>query len=126
MDHKVLGLNAQVAKSSERSVDAVLEPAIRQKFARIREAYNELRLDMLGGYSVVFRAYNEGVAYRVETSFPQAEVKVYGEEATFRFAGDYQVYFPQEDMPEELKSPLLIPMSKSIRGCGSEDQGAMF
>src|SRR5882672_5702693 len=71
VDHKVLGVNAQVVKTRERSVDDVLEPVVRQKFAKIREAYNELRLEMLGGYSVVFRAYNEGVAYRLETSFPQ-------------------------------------------------------
>ena len=39
----------------------MLEPAVRQKFARVRENYNELRLTMEGNYAVVFRAYNEGV-----------------------------------------------------------------
>jgi alpha-glucosidase len=50
-----------------------------------------------GGYSVVFRAYNEGVGYRFETALPQKEVKVYSEEANFKFAANFNVYYPQED-----------------------------
>ena len=82
IDHNTLGLQPKVKATKERSYDGVLEPAVRQKFARIREHYNELRLTMDGNYSVVFRAYNEGTAYRLETSLPQPEVKVYGEEST--------------------------------------------
>ena len=52
---------------------------------------------MEGNYAVVFRAYNEGAAYRFETSLPQNEVKVYGEEVSLHFAGDYTVYYPQEE-----------------------------
>jgi alpha-glucosidase len=52
---------------------------------------------MAGGYAVVFRAYNNGAAYRMETSLPQNQVKVYSEESGFNFAGDYSVYYPQED-----------------------------
>jgi alpha-glucosidase len=37
------------------------------------------------------------VAYRIETSLPQREVKVYGEDVNFNFAGDYNVYYPSED-----------------------------
>ena len=46
---------------------------------------------------MVFRAYNEGAAYRLETSLAAAQVKVYGEEAGFNFAGDYTVFYPQEE-----------------------------
>ena len=52
---------------------------------------------MEGNYAIVFRAYNEGVAYRLETSLPQSEVKVYGEEVSLNFAGDYNVYYPKEE-----------------------------
>ena len=41
---------------------------MRQKFAKIRDNYNELRIDTEDGLAVVFRAYNEGVAYRLEAS----------------------------------------------------------
>ncbi len=43
----------------------MLVPAVKQKFAKIHENYNELRIEFDGGYAVVFRAYNEGAAYRL-------------------------------------------------------------
>jgi alpha-glucosidase len=78
-------------------VDQVIEPAVRQKAARIRERYNELRLAFRGDYAVSFRAYDEGVAYRFETALPRAEVKVDAEEVAFEFAGDWPVYYPKEE-----------------------------
>jgi alpha-glucosidase len=98
IEHKQLGAaGAKVSGSKERSYDQVVEPAVRQKFAKIRENYRELRLDMDGGYAVVFRAYNEGAAYRFETSQPANQVKVYSEEMYLNFPGDQIVYYPQED-----------------------------
>jgi alpha-glucosidase len=97
IDQQTLGVGAKVKTETNHSVDQMIEPPVRQKFARIRENYNELRLEMEGNYAVVFRAYNEGVAYRLETSLPQSEVKIYNEEAGFNFAGDYNVYYPKEE-----------------------------
>ncbi len=97
INQQKLGVNTKVKAAKERSINQEIEPQVRQKFARIRENYNELRLEMEGDYAVVFRAYNEGVAYRIETSLPQTEVKVYDEEVSLRFAGDYHVYYPKED-----------------------------
>src|SRR5882762_9689218 len=97
IDHNTLGVNPKVVAHKERSSNQVLEPVVRQKFAKIRENYNELRLEMEGGYAVVFRAYNQGAAYRLETSLSQNEVKVYSEEASFNFAGSHTVYYPQEE-----------------------------
>ncbi len=85
IDHNTLGVSPRVKDTKQRTYDGTLEPVVRQKFAKIRENYNELRLEMEGNYAVVFRAYNEGVAYRLETSLPQNEVKVYGEEASLQF-----------------------------------------
>jgi len=97
IDQKSLGPGAVVARAKQRSVDQEIKPTVRQKFATIRERYNELRLEMDGWYAVVFRAYNEGAAYRFETSIGDREVKVQGEEAGFNFAGDWDVYYPKED-----------------------------
>jgi alpha-glucosidase len=97
VEHKKLGLQPKVTSAKPRSNDQVVEPVVRQKFAKIRDHYNELRLTMDGGYAVVFRAYNEGVAYRFETTFPDKQVKVYGEEADFNFPSNFVVYYPQED-----------------------------
>ena len=97
VEHNKLGMQPKVADAKTRSSDQVIEPVVRQKFAKIRDHYNELRLNMDGGYAVVFRAYNEGVAYRFETSLPQERVKIYGEESAFNFPSNFVVYYPQED-----------------------------
>ncbi|HKW17034.1 MAG TPA: glycoside hydrolase family 97 protein [Terriglobales bacterium] len=97
VDHRKFGVNPKVVNAKRDSHDQVIEPVVRQKFAKIRDHYNELRLNCEGGYSVVFRAYNEGVGYRFETSLPEKEVKVFGEEANFKFAANFVVYYPQED-----------------------------
>jgi alpha-glucosidase len=97
VEHKKLGVQPKVIDAKERSSDQVVEPVVRQKFAKIRDHYNELRLNMEGGYAVVFRAYNEGAAYRFETSMPQSQVKIYGEESTFSFSSNFIAYYPQEE-----------------------------
>jgi alpha-glucosidase len=97
VDQSLLGRDAKVAATRQGSRDQTIEPAVRQKFARIREHYNELRIETDAALAVVFRAYNEGVAYRLETSLPKDQVKVFGEEAAFNFAGDYTVFYGQED-----------------------------
>ena len=97
LNESVLGVSPKIKTTKERTYDQVVEPPVKQKFARIREHYNELRLDMQGNYAVVFRAYNEGIAYRFETSIAQDQVKIYNEEAGFNFPESYPVYFPEED-----------------------------
>ena len=97
VEHQVLGMSPKVVSAKKSSHDQVEVPVVRQKFAKIRDHYNELRLTMEGGYAVVFRAYNEGAAYRFETTLSQSQVKIYGEESAFNFTRDSIVYYPQED-----------------------------
>ena len=94
---KTIGENPQLKSSRKNSVDKMLEPVVRQKFAKIRERYNELHLDFDGGYAVVFRAYPEGVAYRIETSLGGENVKVFSEDSTFRFVSDSSAFYPEEE-----------------------------
>ncbi len=96
VDHQKLGINAKPYLFKNNSVDRTIDAPVKVKFAKIREHYNELKISFTN-YAVTFRAYNEGVAYRFETILPQAEIKVFGEEAVFNFAGNYKVYYPKED-----------------------------
>jgi alpha-glucosidase len=113
VDHQKLGRDARVEAVKNDAVDRVIEPPVKLKFAKIPERYNELRLSFTG-FAVTFRAYNEGVAYRFETSLPQTEVKVYGEEATFNFADNYNVYYPKEDsfFSHNEREFLPVPLNK--------------
>src|SRR6185369_16136368 len=97
IDHTTLGLNPKVTASKPSSVDREISCPVPHKTAKLRETYKELRLEMAGNYAVVFRAYNEGVAYRFETTFGAPNVKVYNEEASFNFNDNYHVYYPKED-----------------------------
>ena len=97
IDQVALGANVKVRATRPRRVDQVVEPPVHQKSATLRERFHELRLEMRGGYAVVFRAYDEGVAYRIETSLPAPEVKVYTEEVSLNFPGDLGVFFPKEE-----------------------------
>jgi alpha-glucosidase len=97
VEHKKLGVQPKVTGAKQRSNDQMVEPVVRQKFAKVRDHYNELRLTLDGGYAVTFRAYDEGVAYRFETALADKQVKIYGEEANFNFPSNFIVYYPQED-----------------------------
>jgi len=99
IDEVRFGAAPKVTKVSRSSTDAVVTPPVRQTAATLTDRHNELRLACAGGVTVVFRAYDLGVAYRFETALPRARVKVTGEEATFRFAStpDTDVYYPREE-----------------------------
>lgn len=92
-----LGAHPKVRATKQRSVNQEIISPVPQKSVRIREHYNELRLELEFEGAVVFRAFNEGVAYRFEISFPVKTAKVYSEEVRLNFAGDYNVYYHKED-----------------------------
>ncbi|HEY8185156.1 MAG TPA: glycoside hydrolase family 97 protein [Pyrinomonadaceae bacterium] len=97
IDQTTLGLQPRVESTRQNTVDQQIVAAVPHKSARIHENYNQLTLAMKGNYRVVFRAYNEGIAYRLETSLPERDVKVYSEEVSLNFTGDCNVYYPKEE-----------------------------
>jgi alpha-glucosidase len=96
VDHVRLGHAPQVTAVRRDEIDRQLPVPVPVKAAVLSDRYRELRLECQGGYAVVFRAYDQGVAYRFETALPRPEVKVYGEEAVFAFTADAAAYFPRE------------------------------
>jgi len=79
-------------KASRKSVDQTI-PARNFKRAKVRDHYNELTLST-GNYDIVFRAYNDGVAYRFVARGKQGEFAVAYEQAEFAFPYDYSAYIP--------------------------------
>ena len=72
VDRTVLGLAPKVRSAKTQRIDRVVEPPVARRAAKLAERCNELRLELEGQYAVVFRAYDDGVAYRFETTLPQA------------------------------------------------------
>ena len=97
VDGRKLGVSPQVLTATPTAVNRELRVPVPQKFAVLRENYNELRLVFRDDYAVVFRVYNEGMAYRFETSLSKNSIRIHNEEATLNFAGNFHAYYPKED-----------------------------
>ena len=91
-DGSMLGTKPVVKSAKTRSINQNVEAPF-YKRAQIPEVFEELTLTMKGNYKVVFRAYDEGVAYRFETDFGK-NIIVENETADFNFDADYQAYIP--------------------------------
>jgi alpha-glucosidase len=89
---EVLGQNPKFKNAKTQSINQSIETPF-YKRSKIEDKYNELVLNFSGDYSVAFRAYDDGAAYRFITS-KKKDFVVESEEASFNFAGDYKVIVP--------------------------------
>lgn len=80
-----------VRKLSTRSNNTVIRPQVREKRKIIPDVYNELRIDFKAPFTVIFRAYNDGVAYRIGTRIRDSVV-VENEIAEFHFPASLLLY----------------------------------
>ncbi|MBP3536010.1 MAG: glycoside hydrolase family 97 protein [Muribaculaceae bacterium] len=89
------GKSPRVVKAQRRSVDETVIAEVPTKFRNVRERYNELVLRMKGGYSVEFRAYDNGAAYRFVTAFP-GTMTVNTENVAFCMPDSTVAYWPMD------------------------------
>jgi len=68
LDQAKLGANAKLLKKIFSSVNTSSNPIVPLKNSTVVNQYNLLRLDFKGDFSVEFRAYNDGIAYRFLTN----------------------------------------------------------
>jgi alpha-glucosidase len=92
----VLGREPRLSGIESRSVNDEIIPPVKEKRAVISDHFNEARLTFKGSYGLVFRAYDDGVAYRFFTRFKDP-LKVVSEEVRLIFDRDHSVYFPVTD-----------------------------
>lgn len=81
-----------LAKSRERSNNTLIISPVPEKRKNIPDVYNELSVRFKQPFSVVFRVYNDGVAYKFVTHLKDSIV-VKNETATFAFPENCPVYF---------------------------------
>lgn len=115
-DGKVIGDNMKVKKVVRSSSDRTIMPVIRQKTAEIRDNYNEMTLKA-SDYQIVFRVYDDGLAYRFRTGFAK-DVKVQTEEVNYCFPEDYNLLFPEERTMLSAQQPLFKQTKFSEIGTG--------
>lgn len=88
----VWGVDPKLQKASNRSVNEVI-PAVIYKKKEVPDHFNELTLAFRGDYRVIFRAYDDGMAYRF-VSTTKKPFRVKSEQAEFNFPSDYKAYIP--------------------------------
>ena len=90
----VLGFKPEIRDIAELSGDEKIHPVVPEKRSVVVDRYNEMTLHFKGDFSLVFRAYDDGVAYRFVTRFREG-IRIKNEQASFRFPADFSVYFPE-------------------------------
>jgi len=89
---EVLGKNPAITKSATISVNETIPTPIYKK-DQVSNHYNQLTLNFKGAYGLIFRAYNDGAAYRFFTQ-KKGEITIINEDANFNFNGDYKAFLP--------------------------------
>ena len=89
---EALGPKAIITSTKPETVNTTFK-ANNYKKAVVPDNYNQLTLTCKGDYGVIFRAYNDGAAYRFFTKKP-GQINVVNEEATFNFDQDYNCLLP--------------------------------
>ncbi|MFV0390429.1 MAG: glycoside hydrolase family 97 protein [Paludibacteraceae bacterium] len=91
-DGRNFGTESSVKSVKTISVDRTINTNFYKRNI-IRDFYNELILNFKEDFSLIFRAYNEGMAYRFVSS-GKNDFIIKNEEATFNFDKDYKAYIP--------------------------------
>ncbi len=82
---RVLGSNTVVSKYTQRSVDKIVKPIFGMANS-YRDNFNEFSL-ILNDYAIVFKVFNNGVAYRFETKM-KGKIIVKDELISYKFNTD--------------------------------------
>ncbi|MBB4037391.1 alpha-glucosidase [Dysgonomonas hofstadii] len=91
-DGRILGDKPQLSKSSAKIFEEVIQPPI-YKRKEIESIYNELYLKFKGDFDIVFRAFDEAIAYKFVLH--QKDPYIVEEEVVeFNFPADTKAYIP--------------------------------
>ncbi|MFL9483265.1 glycoside hydrolase family 97 protein [Chitinophagaceae bacterium LWZ2-11] len=89
---EVLGNDVVILSSEQRRMNETFN-AYNYKKDQIVNQCNELVLNCKGDYGVIFRAYNDGVAYRFFTK-KKGEIIIQSEQVDLNFNKDYKILIP--------------------------------
>ena len=92
MDQTVLGDHAAIISAATKKIDTIINTSNYIK-TTISDQCNELTLNCKENFGVIFRAYNDAVAYRFFIK-KKGDVIVKNEEANFNFTDDYKSFIP--------------------------------
>ncbi|HZL47170.1 MAG TPA: glycoside hydrolase family 97 protein [Opitutaceae bacterium] len=91
-DGTVLGANAKVVTDKVERIDAQIK-AINYVRSLVADRCNQITLTFENDFGVIFRAYDDAVAYRFFTT-KNGEILIRNEEANFNFTADSPAFIP--------------------------------
>ena len=93
-DGRALSKKGTIRSSSVENISGQIISPVPEKRRVIPDIYTQLALIFREPFKVEFRVYDDGVAYRISTSFPDS-ICIENEVAEFSFPGIPSVYFPK-------------------------------
>jgi len=87
---KSFGINSKVKSAKVTSHSGAIQ-AFAYKKSKVNDVYNELYIQFKENFSLIFRAYNEGMAYRFVSNSPK-DFTVTNENAVFTFPQNWKVF----------------------------------
>ena len=94
LKNQTLGEQPKLAGQKRASIKEELTPIVPLKYSSVNNEYNQLLLNLKGNYSVEFRAFNDGIAYRFITR-QKGDIEVFGEDFSLQFPADYLLHLQQ-------------------------------
>ena len=94
-DGKTLGVNEVVRKSSTGRQNDTIKPVVANKKSMIIDECNILSITFRSGFTLSFKAYNDGIAYRFETSLKDTLI-IRSEVSELQFPAGSFAWYPQE------------------------------
>ena len=88
----IVGKTPRITGERRRKIKDNIESPF-YRFKEFVATGNELDLKLKGGFGIIFRAYNEGVAYRFYTT-QSSDIIIKEEQTEFNFKEDYTAYLP--------------------------------
>ncbi|HEV7621079.1 MAG TPA: glycoside hydrolase family 97 protein, partial [Flavisolibacter sp.] len=96
VDSTELGRNPVVLSKNTKTIKENSLAVVARKSKNVEDHCNELTLLFKGNYGINFRVYDDGIAYRFQTSFKK-EIIVNTEKLTVNFEPESKVLFPEEE-----------------------------
>lgn len=93
-DHGRLGINPKVQSAKSREIRTTITNPVPFKRKLIPDNFNETTIRIKGGAAIIFRAYDDGLAYRFTTSLSDS-IQINREIAHFKFENPDTIYFAQ-------------------------------
>jgi alpha-glucosidase len=116
VDQSSLGSSPRLVSEKSSRISTEIKPAVPLKFSSITSLYNVMQLKFHGGFTVEFRAFNDGVAYRIITDLKgdkDGNIRVMNENVTLNVPSDDFLHLqPAKDFTSNYETNYIHELAK--------------